>query len=123
MTELIILIEVTLVWIGLVAFVVIYGFWSEWRSTLPGRVIMHFGQAFLALVTYALILRAVEPPAWIHDILAVTIYGAIAISVWRLTFVVRAAQLGKVSIDTPNYTPIRDRIRARKQRNAKRKVR
>lgn len=114
MSELVILLEVILAWTGCSLFVGFYWFRSNWESTLPGRVLMHFGITFWVLLSYALVLRAVQPPDWVHGIMAHTIYAAIAISMWRLFFVVRAAQLGKLSINTPNYQPIRDWIRARR---------
>lgn len=111
---------VIVAWVGCALFVVTYAFGSPWRSTLAGRTIMYSKMAMLALLTYALTARWIEPADEVNYAIALATYAGIAAVQWRLYATLRYVQAGKVTLDKPNYTPVRDwwkrRMRKREDR-------
>jgi len=101
---------VVIAWLGCTRFLIQYASGSKWRSTLPGRTIMYSKMAMWLLLTYALTARWLEQwiPFAVLAVIGLTTYAIIAFIQWRLDFTLKAVQSGKVNLDHPNYSPVRD---------------
>lgn len=110
---------VIIAWLGCARFIWLYATRSPWRETLIGRTMMLGRVSMFALLTFALTARWLEPTQELRDILALLIYASIALMEWRMAAVVDYAQKGNITIDNPNYTPIRDWVRRQRRRSRK----
>jgi len=108
---------VIIAWLGCGWFIWLYATGSPWRETLIGRTMMLGRVSMFALLTFALTNRWLEPAEDLRNILALMIYASIAAMEWRMAAVVRYAQKGNITIENPNYTPIRDWFRRVRNRN------
>lgn len=112
---------VIIAWLGCGWFIWLYATGSPWQETLIGRTMMLGRLSMFALLTYALTSRWLEPIEDLRYILGLLTYAGVAIMEWRMAAVVRYAQTGNITIENPNYTPIRDwfrRLRARSRRKS-----
>ena len=99
------------VFAAVTSFIVAYAWKSPWQSTPIGSAFMHIGASMWLLVTYALTSRVLEPLPWVQDIMALCIYAIIGVMWWRVFFVLRFIQTGRITLEEPNYTPIRNWLR------------
>lgn len=105
---------VSVAWLGCTLFILFYRRRpSRWRATLPGRTLMYSKLSMWALLSHVLWARWTDPPDLLRNIVAVGILASIACIQWNLFTVLRLVQTGRVSLDRPNYTPVRDWLRRR----------
>jgi hypothetical protein len=107
-------------WLGCARFIWLYATRSPWRETLIGRTMMLGRVAMFTLLTFALVARWVEIPDLVRNSVALLIYASIALMEWRMAAVVDYAQKGNITIDNPNYTPIRDWFERHRRRRSRR---
>jgi hypothetical protein len=106
-------------WVGNLRFIYLYATRSPWRETLIGRTMMQGRLSMFALLTFALTNRWLQPAPVLYLTLGLAVYAGIAYMEWQQSQVVWYAQKGKITIENPNYTPIRDWIRRRRGRSGK----
>lgn len=107
---------VIIAWGGNSSALVSYAMWSSWQDTLIGRVLMYRNVSMWLLLTFALTSRWLDPVPEIRNVLALLVYTSIALVEWWLFLVLRAVQTGRITIDHPNYTPLRDWVLRRRRR-------
>lgn len=107
---------VLMAWAGTALFVTYYALLSNWRVSLVGRTLMSRAVSMLLLLTYALTSRWLDPVQDVQFALGLGVYALITIMEWRLFLVLRAVQTGKVTVQKPNYTPVRDWFRRYRRR-------
>lgn len=97
-------------WLGTTSFILAFHLKSDfpWYKSLVGRTMMQRAFSMWALLSYALSSRLLEPVPEVQRLMAITIYAFIVLMEWRLFFVLRFIQEGKITLDHPNYTPFRD---------------
>lgn len=102
-------VEVVLGWLGTTAFMVAYHLKTpRWNKTPVGRTFMHRAASMWLLLTYALTSRLLDPVPEIQQTMALVVYFFIILMEWRLFLVLRFIQEGRITLEHPNYTPIRD---------------
>lgn len=107
---------VIVAWGGNSAALVSYSLWSPWHESLVGRVLMWRNASMWLLLTYALTSRWLDPIPDVQYALGLGIYALIALVEWYLFIVLRAVQTGRITVEHPNFTPIRDAIRRRRNK-------
>lgn len=110
---------VIIAWGGNSSALVSYSLWSPWQATLVGRSLMYRNLSMWLLLTYALTSRWLNPVPDLQYALGLGIYALIALVEWYLFLVLRAVQTGRITVDHPNYSPLRDWIRARRVKREK----
>jgi hypothetical protein len=69
--------------LGFLAFVVIYGAFSNWRATPPGRSVMYV-LGSLDAITIMLTIHLFTGPYPGIEFVRIVVYGALLVSSWRL---------------------------------------
>jgi hypothetical protein len=69
--------------VGAMTFVLVYATWSNWRATQPGKALMYWVISFSGLILMNTIhLYTGRYPG--IEFVRITVYTALALSVWRL---------------------------------------
>jgi hypothetical protein len=101
--------EVVFAWLGTTSFILAYHFGTPgWRLTPVGRTLMHRAFSMWLLLSFALTSRLLEPTPEIRNLIAVVIYFLIGVMEWRLFLILRFIQEGKITLENPHYTPVRN---------------
>lgn len=101
--------EVVFAWLGVTAFMLSYHFRTPgWRLTPVGRTLMQRAFSMWMLLSFAGTSRLLDFSPELRNLIAVVIYAMIGVMEWRLYFLLRAVQKGKITLQNPHYTPIRD---------------
>lgn len=78
--------------LGMVVFSVTYARAADWRSTPAGRALMYLVLSMIAILTMAFAHLAWGADYALADFVRIGVYGAFAMSVWRLVGVLYDAQ-------------------------------
>lgn len=97
-------------WPAVALFIAYYAAKSPWRKTLIGKSMMYKSIAMLMLLSLSLLGN------WFsgypgEPLVRATVYFILAIVQWRLFFSLRYAQTGKVTLEHPDYKPVREFFR------------
>lgn len=96
-----------LVFVGALAFVVIYGTQSKWRTFAPGRALMYWVASFALLILMNTIHLATGPYPGI-EFVRIFVYSTLLLSVWRLVFALLAILRQGEQIDTDTFIQKKD---------------
>lgn len=105
--------------LAVVAFVVVYAIGSPWRSGAVGRTIMYSKLSMAVLLLFIFTFRWLGLDSEVRQQVGTWLYGILVLAEIRMLFMLRYVQQGRVTIEKPNYTPIRDWIRRRRGRARK----
>jgi RsiW-degrading membrane proteinase PrsW (M82 family) len=90
------------------AFIIRYWRTSRWNRSLVGRTIMHRAMTMWAILAYVFMSRWFEPPEPVQSAIGLAIWGGVALVEIRMLLVIAYITTGRVTLDQPNYTPIRN---------------
>lgn len=105
--------------IAVMLFVIVYAVGSPWRSGAVGRTIMYRSASMALLLAYVFTFRWLGLNDEARQEIGTWLYGLLVLAEIRMLFMLRYVQQGRVTIDKPNYTPIRDWIRRRRDHSRK----
>jgi len=80
-------VEVFIAGVGAIVFAVSYATFFNWRITPAGRALMYFVLSLIALVVRSALGRHFGSDTWWWDGFSVLVFTAVAITIWRLVWV------------------------------------
>lgn len=88
----------------------IWRYWrhANWRRTLIGRVIMHRAMTMFLILAYVFSARWFEIPEIVQAAIGLAVWAGVAVVEVRMYLVIWYITAGKVTLDQPNYTPVRN---------------
>lgn len=102
--------------VGCIVFVLLYGFFLNWRKTAAGRAIFYFMLSVVSVVGLNILARITGGDYPFRDWLRLTVYLGVCVTSWRLVAtLVRAWLGGERALNLPA------RERGRKRRTASHK--
>jgi hypothetical protein len=105
-------------------FIIRYWRGSPWARSLIGRTIMHRAMTMWMILAYVFLSRWFKPPETLQTALGLAIWAGVALIEIRMLLAIGYIQAGHITLDQPNYTPIRNRwAKWRAYRNARARIR